>query len=292
MVKYRPLKENLFREYFSYLVDPILGLSRKSDSKLPHSYKTGKPSNVASYFYRFVSDNKSRQLYRNLDYLNITSRADLEEQKSQGLISKGIHPVEEQKWFIEYLKPRIEFFTADDAWLLMLNDGQRDKYSRYLSRGESISQFEIFVQNYFFSALSAPRLVEIFLLAYEANEEEKEEKLFKFLDCLCFRQTTLLIETLRKITIDYRLWVSYCKNLLEGMRNAQVKDVIFSLPPELQEEALKKLYPYELIEVVEKMESCEQKDIIIQNVLRNGLTWWDEFPYEEVKEALSLLRAL
>lgn len=292
MVKYRPLKENLFREYFSYLVDPIFSLSRKSDSKLPHSYKAGKPSNVASYFYRFVSDNKSRQLYKNLDYLNIISRADLQKQKSQGLIPEGIHPIDEQKWFIEYLRPRIEFFTADDAWTLMLNDGQRDKYSRYLSRGECINQFEIFIQNYFFAALSASRLVEIFLIAYEADENEKEEKLFRFLDCLCFRQTTLLIDTLKKIIVDRRVWVSYCESLLEGMRNAQVKDVIFSLPVELQEKALKKLYPYELIEVVEKMDFCEERNKIIQNVLLNGQSWWEEFPYEEVKDALSLLRAL
>lgn len=291
MVKYKPLKENIFREYFSYLVDPILSLSGFAESKFGHRYRTGKPSHVASYFSRFISEGKVRQIYKNLDYLCTTSLVDLEQQKKQGLIPKNIHPLEEQNWFIEYLRPRIEFFSAEDVWFVMLNDGQRDKYMRYVSKGCCISQFEIFVQNYFFSALPASKLVEIFLIVYDSEGAEKEERKQKYLDCLPFRQTTLLIETLKKITIDHALWTSYCKELLSSMRNAQIKDVIFALPQDLQEEALKKLYPYEVIEVVEQLEKGDQKEALICKILEKGLKWWGEFSHDEVKETLSILRS-
>lgn len=292
MVKYKPLKENIFREYFSYLVDPILSLSKLTESKFGHRYKTGKPSNVASYFNRVVSESKIRQLYRGLGYLNESSRTDLEEQKKQGLIPKGIHPLDEQNWFIEYLRPRIESFSADDAWVIMINDGQRDKYTRFLSRGSSVSQFEIFIQNYFFSALPASKLVDIFFIAYESDEEEeREEQLEKYLECLSFRQATLLIETLKKITIDKKCWFVYCQRLLASMRNAQIKNVVFTLPEKLQEEALKKLYPYEVVEAVELLEKGERKEALIGNILENGLQWWEGFSHDEIKEAFAILRS-
>ena len=173
----------------------------------------------------------------------------------------------------------------------MLNDGQRDKYIRFISKGSCISQFEIFIQNYFYSALPASKLVEIFLIVYDSDETEKEERRQKYLDCLPFRQTTVLIETLKKITVDERLWTSYCTELLSSMRNAQIKDVVFKLPEELQEDALKKLYPYEVIEVVEQLRKGEQKEALICKILENGLKWWDEFSHDEVKETLSILRS-
>ena len=291
MVKYKPLKENIFREYFSYLVDPILSLSRLTESKFGHRYRARKPSNVASYFNGVVSESKIRQLYRGLDYLNDSSRKDLEQQKKQGLIPGSIHPIDEQNWFIEYLRPRIETFSAEDAWIIMLNDGQRDKYTRFLLRGSCVSQFEIFIQNYFFSALPASKLVEIFFIAYENEEEEREEQLRKYLESLSFRQTTLLIETLKKITIDEKCWLTYCRNLLKVMRNAQIKDVIFILPMALEDEALKKLYPYEVVEVVEVLQKGEKKEALIRKILENAIQWWDGFSHDETKEALAILRS-
>lgn len=291
MVKYKPIKENIFREYFSYIVDPILSFSKFTDSKYAHRYKTGKASNVASYFNRFVSENKTRQIYKEMDYLHYSSREDLEQQKKQGLIPKNIHPLDEQNWFIDYLRPRIDIFSAEDAWMMMLNMGQRDKYHRFVSKKVAISQFEIFVQNYFFSALAPSKLVEIFLLAYDSEEVERKERLKNFLDNLCFRQTTLLIETLQKITVDEKLWASYCESLLCSMRNAQIKDVLFSLPEVLEEAALKKLYPCEVIEVIEKVEQNNKREALIRKVLENGNVWWDGFSHDDIRQTYAILRS-
>ncbi len=293
MVKYKPVKESSLKEYISYLFTPFLNLSGFTDSKLAHKYKKTKSAkNVSSYFNRFISDSRVKQVYRKLEFLSQSAAQELEQQKSQGILSKGLHPLQEKEWYIDYLKPRIEELTSEDSWLVMLNDGRRDKYARFLSKSECLNRFEIFVQNYFFSALPAQKLVEIFLIAYEGEGVERKEKLELLLNCLSHKQASLLIKTLRKTILDSKHWVGYCESLLGHMRNSQIKNVLFLLPYELENYALGKLYPYEILEVVEQLDDVQRKEKIIHKVLENRKDWWSGFSHDEVKHALSVLRSL
>ncbi len=291
MVKFKPVKESSLKGYFSYLITPFLSLSGFSGSRLGHRYKKTKSAkNVSSYFNRFISDSRIKQIYHQLEFLAQSAVSDLEQQKNQGLISKGLHPLKEKEWYIDYLKPRIDDFSSEDSWQVMLNDGQRDKYAKFLSKGECLNRFDIFVQNYFFSALPAQKLVEIFLIAYEGEEIERKEKLELLLNCLSHKQAACLIETLRLTISDTRHWVSYCESLLGYMRNAQIKNVLFLLPYELENCALEKLYPYEILEVVELTDDVQKKEKIIRSVLKHRKEWWSNFSHDEVKHALSILR--
>lgn len=292
MVKFRPVKESSFKNYFSYLITPFLNLSVFTESKTIHKYKKTKAAkNISSYFNRFIADSSIKQVYKVLEFLHQSSMHDFEHQKKQGLIPKGLHPLEEKEWFIEYLKPRIDNFTAENVWLVMLNMGQREKYMRFLSRSECLNRFEIFVQNYFFAALPEQMLVEIFLLAYDGEDVERKEKLEHLMECLCHKQTAKLIETLKKTILDSRHWVAYCEILLGFMRNAQIKNVLNLLPYELEDFALKKLYPYDIIEVVEQINDSHQKEKMIQKILKNRKEWWGGFSHDEVHQALSILHA-
>ncbi len=291
MVKYKPLKENFFKEYFSYLVSPLLNLTRSADPKWAHRYRTGVSSkNVVSYFNRFIFEGKTRQMYRHLDQLHSLSFADLEQQKKQGFVPQDLHPIQEQNWLIEYLRPRISSFNAEDVWEMMVYYGQRERYCRYLSSKRGIDQFEIFLENYFFSALSPQLLVEIFLLIFDAEEKEQTERLEQFLNCLSPKQSNMLIMTLKKVTVDFDCWKKYCQRLIACMRNAQTKNVLQFLPKDLEKDALKKLYPYEVLEVVESIHKSEKKEQIIRIVLENARTWWEDFSHDEVKHTLSILR--
>lgn len=292
MVKFRPVKENSFKEYFSYFINPFFNRSLFAESKADHRYKKTKAAkNISSYFNRFISDTSVKQVYKVLEFLHQSSTYDFEQQKKQGLIPKGLHPLEEKEWIIEYLKPRIDNFNAESAWLVMVNMGHRDKYMRFLSRSECLNRFEIFVQNYFFASLPESMLVEIFLLAYDGEEVERKEKLEHLMECLCHKQTVKLIDTLKKTIADARHWVAYCEILLGFMRNAQIKSVLSVLPNELEDLALKKLYPYDIIEVVEQMEDAHQKERMIQKVLKNRKDWWRDFSHDEVYQALSILNS-
>lgn len=290
MVKYKPVKENSFREYFSYLVAPLFNFS--GDLKYSHRYKKNSSNkNITSYFNRFISDNKIKQIYRFLDFLHLSSHKDFEEQKKQGVITSGLHPIEEQSWYINYLKPKIITFKAEDIWQVMLDYGQRDKYSRFLSKQNFIDRFEIFMQNYFFSAVSSHVLVEIFLLAFEGEEADREERLAQFLNCLCYKQALQLLETLKLITTHEKHWRYYCHLLIKCMRNAQIKHALILIPEELEDFALEKLYPYEIIEVIELLDDLKRKERVVQKVLTSAKEWWSEYSQEDIQQVLAILRS-
>lgn len=290
MVKYKPVKENAFKEYLSSLITPLLQLTQLSESKIAHRYHPGRAgSHVSGYFNRFVLESRIKYVYRYLEFLHHNSSADFEKQKEQGLIHQGLHPLKEKEWFIDYLRPRLEELTVEDIWLVMLNNGHREQYMRYLSRAECVNRFEIFVENYFFGALSKQMLVEVFLLAYEGSDIEREESLMCLMDCLCFKQTACLIDSLKCTISDHNQWVRYCSTLLSHMRNAQVKKVFRALPSEIEDYALAKLYPYEIVEVVEQLPSPSQRAKVIRKVLQKYKEWWNHFSHDEVKHALAIL---
>lgn len=293
MSKYRPLKENFLREYFANLLDPIFNFSGLNNQKeLAKQQISATTSDSTSYFNKFVNENKHRHIYRQLESLLLLGHQELKEQKKLGRISIDIHPLQEQEWFIKFLRPRILSFAASDIWMVILNYEEREKYCRYLSPHHCVDQFEIFLQNYFFSALSAEVLKEVFFLALQGIEDDRQMQLQKLVSCLSNRQVCVLIKILKDRVIDREHWKMYCLQLIVYMRNSQIKEALLLFPEEAENEALKKLYPFEIIEILDKIEDPFAKDKIREKILQNGRKWWGNFSQEEIKQTFTLLRAI
>ena len=101
-----------------------------------------------------------------------------------------------------------------------------------------------------------------------------------------------LFDALNRESVAYQLWTDYCQSSLKEMRNSQIKEVISFIPSEIECFALEKLYPCEILEVVDQEHDEKKKRLLIDKVLKNGKTWWSSFSQNEINQTYSLLLAL
>ncbi len=273
--------------YFSDFSNPDffsnpLSLKSRQYKKHPHEKFV--------FVHKLIRENKLKNLYRRLDGLYHSSLLYFENQIAEGHIQPDLHPRDEQYWFIEYLKTKTDHFSIEETWLLILNHEEREKYAKYLNEGEDLCAFELFLHNYLIQALSGTYLKEIFLIAYE-DPIDRKVHLKKLFECLHSTQVRCLFEALKRDGIPYQVWSHYCQCSLEEMRNSQIKEVISFIPSEIECFALEKLYPCEILEIVDQEHDEKRKRLLIDTVLKNGKTWWSFFSRDEINETYSLLLA-
>lgn len=248
------------------------------------------PSEKFVFVHKLIRENKLKNLYRRLDALYHASLLSFENETAKGEIPNDLHPRDEQLWFIEHLKTKVDLFSPEDAWLFIINHEERDKYAKYLNEDENVCAFELFLHNYLIQALSGTYLKEIFLIAYE-DPIDRKSHLKKLFDCLQCTQVKCLFEALKRDGISYQVWSHYCQSSVEVMRNSQIKEAISFVPLEIECFALEKLYPCEILEIVDQEHDEKKKRLLIDKVLKNGKTWWSFFSRDEVNETYSLLLA-
>lgn len=235
------------------------------------------------FIHRFLEESKVKNLYRHLHGVYRVSKGSLKSMQEQKIISSVLHPLEEQSWYIQYLKGQLLSFTPEEIWTLILNLEQRDKYIRYLDSDDDWESFEIFLQNYLIHSLSIDQLEPVFYFAYR-QQVERTALLEKLFQCLLCDQAYDLFARIKASKKEPNHWLQCCRDCIDTMRNSQVKKIISLIPYEVESYALKKLYPCEILEVIEDELDEKRKMQLAQHVLKGYKEWWQSFSYEEVKE--------
>lgn len=243
------------------------------------------------FIHHYLEESKVKNLYKKLHGLYRVSAAALKAKQEQGVVSKALNPLQEQEWFIEFLRHEVQFFSCGEIWTVLLNMEQRDKYVHYLEQTEDWQPFEIFVQNYWMHALNSPQLVSTFHLAFKEESECAAllELLFRYLSA---EQAFELMSSLKQAKPFSQDWELYCKYALTCMRNRQLIKVITLFPISLTEAGLEKLYPCELLEVIQIEMHEIQKKRLIEISLKHYKKWWKNFCHQEIKEAANRLTYL
>lgn len=244
-----------------------------------------------TFVHRFLEESKIKNLYHRLHGIYRVSKLAFKSLQDEGVLAKDLHPLEEQSWFVKYLKEQSIDLSAEEIWTLLLNLEQRDKYLRYLDSHEDWQSFEIFIQNYLIHSLSSEQLLPVFLLAYSQPYERKSllEKLFPCLICDQAHDLFAALKELRKNFVD---WSECCCRCVDAMRNSQVKRIIYLLPFEVENYALKKLYPCEVLEVIQMESDEKKKEQLLRHVKEGYRSWWQQFSHEEIKETYESLMQL
>ncbi len=244
-----------------------------------------------SFVHLYLEESVIKNLYKKLHGLYRVSACAFEAQKKQGKVQANLSPLEEQAWFIQFLRDKVSFFSSKEIWTVLLNIEQRDKYVRYLEISEDWTAFEIFIQNYWAHALTGKQLVDVFNLAFSDRQESISllELLFCYLGCEQAFELMLALKTLKFHPND---WEEYCRSTIQVMRNSQIKKIISLLPSSLMEHALKKLYPCEILDIIEDEKNDIRKSYFIEIALEHHKEWWSDFCYQEVKETANLLENL
>lgn len=254
-----------------------------------HKYATC-PSHQLLFIQKFLNENKLKDLYQRLEKLYKQALNAFNQDKKTGITDPGLHPKEEQKWFINYLQNQLDGFSTDELCLVIEHYEQREKYFKYLKCSEEINPFEIFLYNYLLKALSSHHLSQIFLHIYYGSPCDQESDLSQFFSCLNIEQSKLLFKFLKKEADCQRKWIEYCQSSISVMRNSQIKEVILQLPSEIENFALEKLYPCEILDVVDQESDEKKKRYLIDKVLSNYKKWWHSFSYEETSATCHSLK--
>ena len=244
---------------------------------------------MLQFVQRMISESKLRQLYKRLDQLYNQAIVTLKQQQEEGITAKDLHPKVEQSWFIDYFKLKMDEFSSQEVWLLIMNHEHRDKYMKYLSYISDVNAFEIFLQNYFIPAIEGSLLKELFFIAFDGLELDRKSQLEKLLECLHCKQGKCLLEAIKQDVVSSSLWEKYCHDVISCMRNAQIKISIPIIPTELEAYALEKLYPCEVLEVVDQELDESKKKILIKKALEGCQKWWSSFSQDEINLTKSLL---
>lgn len=249
---------------------------------------TKKPSNPCPFVHQYLEESQIEKLYQSLHGLFRVSMLAFRHQKDQGKIKEVLHPVEEQNWYIAFLKKNPKEYTSNEILTVILNCERCDQYLRYLHQEEDWQAFEIFIQNFWIPALSEEQLAQVFLLAYqdELDRSVLLKRLFLKLPC---QSAHPLLKAVKAKQFAFALWKDCCLTALEAMRNAQIKQVISLIPAILEECALEKLYPCEILEVIEMEKDEKRKAHLVHKILKDCTKWWHNFSYEEIRETKQIL---
>lgn len=241
---------------------------------------------------KLFSDQQLRDLYERLFKLFHLSRKKFKEKiEEMEVLSSRFSVFKEQEWFIHHLQEKLFLFSIEEYTLIILNSEQRDKYAKFLEDSSKLDAFEIFVSNYLIRALT-PRFLEgIFLQIYCRDKHEKKIALIQLFNVMSCAQAKALCLQLKKHARSHHDWIEYCKDVVDLMRNSQIKELIPLLPSEIENIALEKLYPCEILEVVDQEIDEKKKRYLIDKILMHHKKWWGSFSHEEISKTCKDLKS-
>lgn len=250
-----------------------------------HSY-TKKEQDDYQFVHHFLCHSKQKALYKSLEALFHQSFDQLEKLKLSGEVEMDMHPLDEQKWFVSHLETKVDHFSPEEIWLIMLQHEEREKYVCYFSHSEEIDAFELFLQNYLFSALNQNQLLKVIFLIQNTPLEDQSLFFQKFFYCISVSQSRAIFNQLKSIQMPYSNWRSLCLDCMACMRNAQLLSSMTFFPSEVATRALVKLYPSEVVSFISEETDKEKKKHFIEKTLGSYRLWWQSFCQEEVRCAL------
>lgn len=241
---------------------------------------------------KLFSEQQLRDLYQRLFDLFDQSRKKLHAKiEEMAALSSSFCVLKEQEWFIHHLQEKLSLFSIEEYTLIILNAEQREKYAKFLQDYSVVAAFEIFVSNYLIHALTPKILEGIFLQIYSRDKQERTVALIQLFNSINCAQAKALSLHLKKSARSHQDWIEYCKAAVDLMRNSQIKELIPFLPAEIENIALEKLYPCEILEVVDQEIDEKKKRYLIDKVLLHHKKWWGYFSHDEVSKTCKDLKS-
>lgn len=234
-----------------------------------------------------------RPIYRHICELYDLACKELQKKQERGDIKENLHPLEEQYWFIQYFRDHQNRLSPEDVFFLIYQLDNREKYVHYFEDASLIEKFEVIFPIYFVPSLSPCMLKAIFLSIFKLAQPERDACLKKLLNVLHFKQgRELIAELMSDLRISINEKEIYVSSLLDHMRNAQIEWAEPVIPDYLKKKALKKLYPYEVVDFLERETSSVKRRSLVKEVLKECPDWWKTFSSCDVSCAINAVKKI